>query len=666
MKAVKPGQRLSRCPAVPTPGAPRRRAATVLVGALLAGLLHPAPASAERTVKISGGGWGHGIGMSQYGAYGRAKNGRSAEEILEHYYSGAQVSTADMPPNIRVGLLQGRTQTSVSSTPFGGGSGEVVFKVEGKKGAIARGGPDVTWRVEPSPTGGMRLYRDGEQVKVDGTGVFGDPARGLILKYQKLGSLVRVIEKSNNYAYGSMEFGTYSSSSCDEFCLRLVLSLSMQKYLYGLGEVPSSWPGAALRTQAIAGRTYAYEKVQRSGQHRIGCDCAVYDSVVDQAYIGDAKRTGSGEYWDDWKAAVDDTKDQVALYNATPIQALYSSSSGGHTEHNENVWGGTPLPYLRGVKDTADAVDANPNHTWELSMSWQAFEQKLDNAYGIGELEEFKLIRPFGVSGRVTVVKPDNTGGVKIVGSKKTERVSGWSVRSALGLKDTLFRVEIVYSVGANFVDAYRRLDGAPGDALAASYPVPIGWDKPLGRAQRFEKGRMMWRKETDKTVWQHGPILRKYDRLGREKSGLGMPSSSIWGPGRYLGATYVGGVILWSEDTGARHVRGDFLAAYRDKRGPKGPLGLPLAAPERRDSLPHKGRRQRFQLGMIYRNPNLDEAFALWGAIATRYRKMGEARSACGYPTAHMVSEGDEAAAQFANGAITWTEAGGVTVSCS
>jgi SpoIID/LytB domain protein len=290
----------------------------------------------------------------------------------------------------------------------------------------------------------MRLYKNGNQVRRDGRSVFGDTTHPLVAQYQRLGTLFRINEKGISYAYGRMEFGTFSTDRCSSgHCLRLVINLPMQKYLYGLGEVPFSWPGAALRTQVIAARTYAYEKTVRTGQRRYPCDCAVYDSTLDQVYSGDAKRVPSGRYWADWTAAVDDTKGQVILYKGLPIQALYSSSSGGHTENNENVWGGTPLPYLRGVPDAPDDNSANPNHTWRLEMSYSAFQSKLDSSYGVGSVENFNLMKPFGVSGRVTVVKPDNTGGVKIIGSKKTVRTSGWSIRSALGLKDSLFRVQI-------------------------------------------------------------------------------------------------------------------------------------------------------------------------------------------------------------------------------
>jgi SpoIID/LytB domain protein len=642
-----------------------RATGVALIAGLLVGLLPASPASAESTVVIEGGGWGHGIGMSQYGAYGRALKGKSATDILEHYYSGAKVSSAHMPKRIRVGLLQYRSSISASSTPFGSGStGRVVFRAGDRK--VADGPEGTTWKVEPSATGGMRVYKNGSQVKRNGKSVFGTPDQPLKATYEKYGSVVRIAEKNQGYAYGTLEFATYSTDRCtDGYCLRLVVSLPMQKYIYGLGEVPASWPDAALRSQAIAGRTYAFDKTIRSGQHRYPCDCAVYDSTLDQAYIGDGKRTGSGEFWDDWKAAVDDTDGQVILYDQAPIQALYSSSSGGYTENNENVWGGSPIPYLRGVKDGPDSVAANPNHNWSVEMSYSSFESKLNAAYGTGSLQSFELVKPFGVSGRVTVVKSATAGGARIVGASKTVRASGWSLRSALGLKDTLFRVEITYPVGDHLVRKYNRLDKAPGFPKGEAYSVPRGAAKSLGQAQDFKRGRMTWRRESDKTVWQYGPVLARYDALRREKSNLGMPTSDIWGPGEYVGASYVDGQIVWSETTGAHSVQGIYRDAYVITGGVKGSLGLPVKQREKSETLPNGGSRQRFLNGTLYRSPKPGTIFALWGAIDARYRKLGEATSPCGYPTSSLTESKGAQKVTFQHGIIEVAADGNLTVSC-
>jgi stage II sporulation protein D len=419
-----------------------RTISTAIAGAILCSLLLGSPARAGKQVKITGGGWGHGIGMSQYGAYGRALGGQGATEILEAYYMGTNVRAAAVPGRIRVGLLQGRGSIETSSSAFSAGGGKVVFKAPGK-GSVAEGGPGTKWRVEPTDSGSMQLYKNGNKVTKGGDSAFGKPGTPLVMVYEPHDSLVSVEGKAHDYAYGRMLFDSHAACGAG-YCLRLVLSLPTQKYLYGLGEVPASWPGAALRAQTIAARTYVFSKIKRLGQHLSPCDCAVYDSTADQAYIGDSKRTGSGEYWDEWKAAVDDTDDQVVVYNGAPIQAFYFSSSGGHTENNENVWGGTPLPYLRGVPDPADDVPANPNHSWTVKMSWSAFSSKLNGRFGTGDLVKFRLVPPFGVSGRVTVVKSVDRGGVRIVGENKTARVDGADIRSALGLKDTLFRVRVI------------------------------------------------------------------------------------------------------------------------------------------------------------------------------------------------------------------------------
>ena len=526
-----------------------------LACALAVILALPAPALARRTVVIRGRGWGHGIGMSQYGAYGRALKGKGARRILTHYYSGARVRRVRVPRRVRVGLLQSRQKIAVTSRARRERGGRIVFKVSGSRRRIAAGGPRVSWRLEPSRTGGVRLYRNGDRVKRRGRTVFGGPERPLRVLYSRRGTLARLKQKRLNYAYGRIVVGTHSIACRRAFCLRAVLVLGMQKYVYGLGEVPASWPQAVLRAQAIAARTYAVGRIRDLGQRREPCDCALYDSALDQVYSGDAKRTSSGQYWDDWKRAVDATKGRALVFRKKPIDALYSSSSGGHTENNENVWGGRPIPYLRGVRDRTDAVAANPNHRWRVRMRWSTFASRLDAAFGIGKLRKVRLVRPFGVSGRVTIVKSSRRGGVRIVGSSDTDRVSGWAMRSALGLRDTWFRIRIAYGVAARARAVYERTGGVDG---------------PLGRPTS-----------------------------GRVRSGAGDGA--------------------WS---------------------------------------------QRFVGGAVYVTPGR-APIALWGAIAERYRRLGEASSRCGAPTSSVAAEAGRDRASFESGFIETGRDGAATVRC-
>ena len=401
-----------------------------------------APAAATTRVVITGGGWGHGLGLSQWGAYGRALDGHRTGRILRHYYTGTTVERADLPNAVRVGLLEGQSEIVLTSAAASSGGGKITFSIKGSK-SFASGGPAATWKVRPARRGAIYLYKNGKPVARDGDRTLGG-GKPVVVKYEPYNSLLKVIDKDNSYRHGSMALDSYGGSCVEGRCARLVGDIPMEDYVLGIAEVPASWPDTALRVQAIIARTYASYKITTTGQHRDVCDCAVYDSTYDQVYAGEARRSSAGSYWDEWKSAVGATKGKAVLYRGAPILALYMSSSGGHTENNENVWGGTPIPYLRGVPDRADAVAANPNHKWRVGMSRSTFSSRLDAYFGTGRLQRFNLKKPFGVSGRVTVVKSADRGGARIVGSRRTVRASGNQIKAALGLKDTLFRVRFV------------------------------------------------------------------------------------------------------------------------------------------------------------------------------------------------------------------------------
>lgn len=632
-----------------------------IVAALVAAMVVPGvSARAETNVTFDGGGWGHGLGMSQYGAYGRARNGHGARKIVKHYYSGTSVGKASVPKRLRVGLLPapGAALDSISFSSTG------TLKIKAGGDLVAKGTGDDSWRAEAAGSGGFRIFKNGSQVRRDGRGVFGGGSTPLILQFHKFRSRLLVSGKAHRYRYGRAEISSYASNSCSTgYCARLVHALPMQKYLYGLGEMPSSWPAAALKAQAIAGRTYALEKVRRLGQKRHPCGCAVYDSTLDQAYIGDSKRDS---HFTHWKAAVDSTNEVVVKYEGGPIQALYSSSSGGHTEHNENVWGGGAIPYLRGVPDRPDrARGINPNHSWTVTMSWSELESRFDKASGTGTLQKFEIVGPVGVSGRVTVVKGDGSGGVRITGSAKTVRRSGWDMRSLLGLKDTLFTVDTGVEVGRQFRTKYTKLDGAPGDPTSDVYRVPRSEKPKRGVAQNFAIGRMTKHWELKRVVWQRGPVHKKYNRIGRESSVLRMPRSDVRGTDIQW-ANYDRGRIYWSEETGAHPMRGMFLKAFFRSGGVEGLLGLPRADRRRRPEWPAGGQRQRFESGTAYRRKGAPVAHYLWGKVDSRYRKIGEAAGPCGYPVADAVEEGDAVTGSFENGSITWLPGVGVEVECS
>ena len=118
----------------------------------------------------------------------------------------------------------------------------------------------------------------------------------------------------------------------------------------GISEMSSSWLPAALQAQAIASRTYALAHPTL----RSVCDCNVYNTKYDQAYIGYAKES-EAKVGANWQAAVEATETdpssaQAIYYQGKPISVYFFSSDGGQTQTSADVWG-TAFPYLTNVPD---------------------------------------------------------------------------------------------------------------------------------------------------------------------------------------------------------------------------------------------------------------------------------------------------------------------------
>ncbi|HYH28332.1 MAG TPA: SpoIID/LytB domain-containing protein [Actinomycetota bacterium] len=480
--------------------APRKRARLRPLGlgvCLALALSLAAPASAEETFTFYGSGWGHGIGLSQYGAYGLAKEGWSSSTILKHYYQGAKVGSRSAPARrFRIGLAQSRSSITVSAEL---GSFKVVAR--GKVVARVRQGRSRRFRVS---SGVLRMGRK---------------SLGSVAKVKRgRGAIIHVSQLVHSLNRGRLEISAASSSRA-----HAVAILRPEQYLRGLAEVPSSWPMAALQAQAIAGRTYAFRKVADSpGQRRSGCACGLYASTRDQYYAGATKELGSSG--SRWVEAVKSTKSTVATYNGSLITTFYSSSSGGFTENVENVWSGSSAkPYLKGVCDPGDFVDANSNRTWSQSFGASSVTRKLRSLTGnIGTVTGFSDYT-LGVSGRVKRVRVNGTSGSKTV--------DGWDLRGELGLKDTRFRVNRNLNVTGRIRQRYDALGCAPGRATGEITDVPNG------RFQDFEEGRIYLTRSTDVSVWLRGAVLDHYLARGGHASSLGLPVDLV----RSADGTWVG-----------------------------------------------------------------------------------------------------------------------------
>jgi stage II sporulation protein D len=431
-----------------------RRVRTVaVVGALAvtlslwAGLGDPVAEAAPKTFTITGGGYGHGIGMSQYGAHGMALRGASAGRIISFYYGGAQAGPATLPATIRVGLLQadhdpsaggrlGRVLVRGAEIPGRGGSGR--FAVSG----VSRGGRKARRGLSGHTTFSIRPQSGGTSVfSPSGRRVFG-PTRaghGLVVRFQTAvpPASLSLPQTGQQLRWGHLEVHLVRDNR-GVTRPRAVAVLPFNHYLRGLAEVPGSFANHALRAQAIAARSYALYAVRARTQHWghgrwDGCNCALYSTVRDQHFAGYAKE--QGYYGSRWVAAVRGTGSQVVRYRSRLVQAFYSSSSGGYTSSNAQ-WGSAPLPWFPGRPDPYDrggGAHRNPNFRWKKTISAAGLGARL----GIGTATRVRETNMPSWGGRVSRVTVE---GIK-AGRRTSVTVTGAWFRKAYALKSTKFRI---------------------------------------------------------------------------------------------------------------------------------------------------------------------------------------------------------------------------------
>lgn len=390
----------------------------MLVPMLVPGVATAAPGDDEWTV--DGGGWGHGIGLSQYGAKGMADDGKTSDEILSFYYQGTDVRQAPdlLGANhwifgeeaLWVGLRQADTSVSLSVT----GEPLSVCQPEDCSQAQFEIEAGDTWVFERGTDEHAEecRFRKGTETN-NGYG----PCEADV-SWNNNGGGTRAIVNGAHYAHGTLRL-----RPAGEGKFHTVLSVDLEKYLYGLAEVPSSWPSAALDAQAIIGRGYAiatalFRDAGKNGQGRLdSCGCHIRDDTRDQAYSGWSKE--SGESGQQWVAAVDRTAGKIVHHPGAPngiISAYYSSSNGGYSENVEDVWGGAPLPWLRSVEDPWSANPAiNPLARWTVFIEGSVMKSelcKLGHCWdAVTDAETLKeppaaRFRLFGLKGR-TIVSAD-------------------------------------------------------------------------------------------------------------------------------------------------------------------------------------------------------------------------------------------------------------------
>lgn len=392
---------------------------------LTAGVTAPSavatPSATLGGFSFSGAGDGHGVGMSQWGARGYAVNGWSAESILRHYYTGSATARFTSGP-LRVWLADVGTQTTFST------SGAIPVTADSNPGGVTVNSAAGQLSITRDGAGLLSLTQAGQPLITSVVGpvvvrVGQAPPSTCSSAGSPLVNLpcVQLAATGRSYGFGSLEFSATASG------IRVVeRDLSAQQYLYGLAEVPSSWPAEALKAQVVAARSYALHKQLVSGDNRADCSCTVRGTPADQAF-GGLSKLAEGSYGPVWQSAVDITAGIViSADGTTPLLALYSASSGGRTESNEDAFGGSPLSYLRSVPDPGDLVPGNPWAAWGFSIPAASMQAYLDadSRTAVGNLSGLEVNGPFTAAGR-----PEQ---VRIIGSARTVSVPVWTFTSVI------------------------------------------------------------------------------------------------------------------------------------------------------------------------------------------------------------------------------------------
>lgn len=459
-----------------------RRVTSVILALTLAPVIVPAPPAAaagtplpsDATIYTRGHGWGHARGLGQWGARGMAQTGAAYTSILNHYYSGVTWGNRSLTEDIRVMVEESSDVVVTSDAPFRAAwsNGTAITSSDGTYRFL---------RVRYGSSG-YRLERatshKGPWSLVASSSMYVVFTRGSAL-------LDVVFTSGSVRTYRGSIIARASSGK-----MRAINQLQLREYLYAVvpREMPSSWPAEALKSQAVAARTYAaYKKDTARARGNMFDICATTSCQVYGGYGSKSSPTGSRTVLEraSTNKAIQDTGGKVLLYGGKPILAEYSSSTGGYSAPGN-------VAYQKAVPDPGDAV--SPHHDWrtaigvrEIEAKWPAIGRLVDiaitkrNGYGEwgGRVLEMKLV---GTAGSVTMsgnawrsafAFPTRPGGVQsnwftiwywrgdVVGSPTATISSGETATVAVQVKNT---GSIAWSRGG-----YVRLAAPSGSRFSGS-----------------------------------------------------------------------------------------------------------------------------------------------------------------------------------------------------
>lgn len=450
--------------------------AFLAAAALTAPAASPASAQGGASYTFEGAGWGHGVGMSQWGAYNqaRADPSKKGEDIAAHYFPGSQPESLSglSLPNGLLEELEAPLWINIASqisilefTPVGGpvdlclagdGEGACPKSVQPQEGE--------RWEFRRIDLGECGFFRGGELQGTPGecrASISWPEADGVRLRYGP--DRLRPCNLSSaecEYRHGELKL----RDDPVEVGFHAVLTIGLEDYVRGVGEITAAWSSPGVNeAQAVASRTYAVYKFLA---HEVGprseanpnldpgitpsrmdaCWCHLYDNTRDQVYLGHWRQTEPTH--SAWVKAAADTEGRVLTYRGPDwerytkggvIQAFFSASSGGITNSNQYGFftgrnGAAPAnrlwPYLAPAPDPW-AVDPdwnNPHASWSRSVP----ASRIAGLLGWDEVTSVSLEAAPSLTSAARVRFEGSDGG-----RPASTSISGAWLRYRLGLKSS-------------------------------------------------------------------------------------------------------------------------------------------------------------------------------------------------------------------------------------
>jgi len=383
-----------------------------LVLAISVALILPAQSSAidiPVSFQVQGAGYGHGVGMSQIGARAKALAGETATAIISYYYKDVAIEPLDDTKILRVNighlLTSAKMATATQDATMQIFSGDIGDAQDVAPLAVVPVKSSLNFTILGS-TVLPSIVTGKKTVSIPRNRIF--TVRWSGTRY--LPGVDGVISLSHTnttkrYRYGQMQFRAVKAATLG-YRIEVTNSVRLSdEYLWGISEVPSSWPEAALQAQAIASRTYAMSK---AGIYRTACDCDLYGEISDQSFLGYAKEIekGWGQFW---KAAVTNTAGLTITQAGKPITAYFSSSTGGLTETAVNAWG-TEKSFTQSVADLSSLDPViNPRFfKWDRTIT----QGSVAAAFLLPDVVTLEIVMK-NATGTVATIKATSSAGIQ-------------------------------------------------------------------------------------------------------------------------------------------------------------------------------------------------------------------------------------------------------------